>query len=121
MDSPTSTPPGPLRAAVVDDDRLLREVVRGTLEERGYLVEEGENGAAGLRLAQSKPDVLVLDLQLPDLSGLAVCRAIRGGGVPVVFLTASSDERTVVSCLESGAADFVQKPFAPAVLVQPGP
>lgn len=106
----------PLRAAVVDDDRLLRELVRRTLEARGYVVSEGETGAAGLRLAQSKPDVMILDLNLPDLSGLAVCRAIRSSGVPVVFLTASSDERTIVSCLESGAADYVQKPFAPTVL-----
>jgi signal transduction histidine kinase len=107
----------PLRAAVVDDDRLMRELVRRTLEARGYTVREGENGAAGLRLAQSKPDVMVLDLQLPDLSGLAVCRAIRTSGVPVVFLTASDDEKTIVSCLESGAADYVPKPFTPSVLL----
>jgi signal transduction histidine kinase len=110
----------PSRAAVVDDDRLLRELVRRTLEAHGYDVVEGENGAAGLRLAQSKPDVMVLDLNLPDMSGLAVCRAIRGGaateGVPVVFLTASDDEKTIVSCLESGASDYVSKPFAPSVL-----
>ena len=108
------------RAAVVDDDRLLRELVRRTLEAHGYEVIEGDSGAAGLRLAQSKPDVMVLDLNLPDMSGLAVCRAIRGGaateGVPVVFLTASDDEKTIVSCLESGASDYVSKPFAPSVL-----
>lgn len=106
-----------LRAAVIDDDRLLRTLVRRTLEARGYDVVEGETGASGLRLAQSKPDVMVLDLNLPDLSGLAVCRAIRGSSeVPVIFLTASSDDKTVVSCLESGAADYVQKPFAAPVL-----
>ena len=110
----------PSYAAVVDDDRLMRELVRRTLEAHGYDVVEGETGAAGLRLAQSKPDVMVLDLNLPDMSGLAVCRAIRGGasteGVPVVFLTASDDEKTIVSCLESGASDYVSKPFTPSVL-----
>ncbi len=106
----------PLRAAVVDDDRLLREMVKRTLEARGYVVSEGDTGAAGLRLAQSKPDVMVLDLNLPDLSGLAVCRAIRNSGVPVIFLTATTDERTIVSCLESGASDYVPKPFVPLVL-----
>ena len=110
----------PSRAAVVDDDRLMRELVRRTLESHGYEVVEGDSGAAGLRLAQSKPDVMVLDLNLPDMSGLAVCRAIRGGsateGVPVVFLTASDDEKTIVACLESGASDYVSKPFTPTVL-----
>lgn len=109
--------PSVVRAAVVDDDRLMRELVRRTLESRGYAVVEGDTGAAGLRLAQSKPDVMVLDLNLPDLSGLAVCRAIRTSGVPVVFLTADDSERTIVSCLESGAADYVQKPFTPSVLI----
>ncbi len=94
--------------------------MRRTLEANGYDVVEGETGAAGLRLAQSRPDVMVLDLNLPDMSGLAVCRAIRGGaateGVPVVFLTASDDEKTIVSCLESGASDYVSKPFTPSVL-----
>lgn len=109
--------PTVVRAAIVDDDRLLRENVRRTLESRGYAVVEGETGASGLRLAQSKPDVMILDLNLPDLSGLAVCRAIRTSGVPVVFLTADDSERTIVSCLESGAADYVQKPFIPSVLL----
>lgn len=121
----TTTPPaaapivdeGVPVAAVVDDDRLMRELVRRALEGRGYRVVEGENGAAGLRLAQSKPDVMVLDLNLPDLSGLAVCRAIRSTGVPVVFLTADDSERTIVACLESGASDYVQKPFIPSVLL----
>lgn len=112
--------PEPLRAAIVDDDRLIRHLVRATLESSGYVVVEGETGAAGLRLAQDKPDVLVLDLNLPDLNGIAVCRAVRNSpataDVAVVFLTGSNDERTVVSCLQAGANDYVSKPFAPAVL-----
>jgi signal transduction histidine kinase len=111
---------GPGRAAIVDDDRLIRQVVRATLEARGYEVVEGDSGASGLRLARERPDVLLLDLNMPDINGLAVCRAVRGAAatadVPIMFLTASHDERTVVSCLQAGANDYISKPFAEAVL-----
>jgi signal transduction histidine kinase len=110
----------PRRAAIVDDDRLVRQLVRATLEARGYEVLEGESGASGLRLARERPDVLLLDLNMPDINGLAVCRAIRGApltaDVPVMFLTATHDERTVVSCLQAGANDYISKPFADAIL-----
>jgi signal transduction histidine kinase len=110
----------PRRAAIVDDDRLVRQLVRATLEARGYEVVEGESGASGLRLAREQPDVLLLDLNMPDINGLAVCRAIRGApqtaDVPIMFLTASHDERTVVSCLQAGANDYISKPFAEAIL-----
>jgi C4-dicarboxylate-specific signal transduction histidine kinase len=110
----------PRRAAIVDDDRLVRQLVRATLESRGYEVVEGDSGASGLRLAREPLDVLLLDLNMPDINGLAVCRAIRGApqtaDVPVMFLTASHDERTVVSCLQAGANDYISKPFAEAIL-----
>lgn len=112
--------PPELRAAVVDDDRLIRHLVRTALELEGFSVVEGDTGASGLRLAQEQPDVMVLDLHLPDVSGLAVCRAIRAteatADVPIIFLTATDDERTIASCFEAGASDYVMKPFAPAVL-----
>ena len=110
----------PRRAAIVDDDRLVRQLVRATLEAKGYEVIEGDSGASGLRLAREPLDVLLLDLNMPDINGLAVCRAIRGApqtaDVPVMFLTASHDERTVVSCLQAGANDYISKPFAEAIL-----
>jgi len=105
-----------LVAAVVEDDRLVRAHLRTGLEAEGFDVIEGDNGPAGLRLAQEKPDIMVLDLNLPMISGLAVCRAVSSS-IPIVFLTASHDERTVVSCLEAGAVDYVQKPFPMAVLI----
>jgi DNA-binding response OmpR family regulator len=107
--------PAPLRAAVVDDDRLTRLLVRRTLEAAGYAVEEADSGAAGLRLAQQRPDVMILDLQLPDMSGLAVCRAVTRD-VPVVFLTATDDAHVTDQCYRSGAMDCVQKPIAPVEL-----
>jgi signal transduction histidine kinase len=110
----------PRRAAIVDDDRLVRQLVRATLESKGYEVIEGDSGASGLRLVREPLDVLLLDLNMPDINGLAVCRAIRGApqtaDLPVMFLTASHDERTVVSCLQAGANDYISKPFAEAIL-----
>jgi signal transduction histidine kinase len=116
----TSPDDPPRRAAIVDDDRLVRQLVRQALERRGFQVVEGETGAAGLRLSREPLDVLLLDLNMPDIHGLAVCRAIRAApataDLPVVFLTASHDERTVVSCLQAGANDYISKPFAEAIL-----
>jgi signal transduction histidine kinase len=110
----------PRRAAIIDDDRFVRQVVRSTLETAGYQVVEGESGAVALRLAQEPLDVLLLDFNLPDINGLAVCRSIRGApatvDLPIMFLTASHDERTIVSCLQAGANDYISKPFARAIL-----
>jgi CheY-like chemotaxis protein len=113
----TGTPP---RALVVDDDRGIRNAVAGALRSAGYTVEEAETGVVALRLAQSIPDVIVLDLNLPDLSGLAICRALRQtnhtADVPIVFLTATDDEKTIASGFLAGAADYIVKPFVPEVL-----
>lgn len=82
------------RAIVIDDDRFSRALVRRTLENHGYDVVEGDTAAAALQLAQSKPDVMVIDLYLPDMSGLMVCREIssRAANLPIVFLTEAEDE-----------------------------
>lgn len=110
MEQNRQTAPGNgLRAAVVDDDRLTRLLVRLSLERAGFAVEEGETGTAALRLALSRPDVMVLDLHLPDMSGLAVCKAVTRD-VPVVFLTATDDAAVTDQCYRSGAMDCVQKP-----------
>ena len=107
------------RAIVIDDDRFSRALVRRTLENHGYDVVEGDTAAAALQLAQSKPDVMVIDLYLPDMSGLMVCREIssRAATLPIVFLTEADDEKNIVACLESGASDYVTKPFIPAVFI----
>ncbi len=117
MEIPPRAQPNGLRAAVVDDDRLTRLLVRMTLESAGFTVEEGDSGTAALRLALSRPDVMVLDLHLPDMSGLAVCKAVTRD-IPVVFLTATDDAAVKDQCYRSGAMDCVQKPIAPAELQQ---
>ncbi len=108
------------RAVVIDDDAGIRNAVGAALLSAGYAVEFGDTGASGLRLAQSVPDVMVLDLNLPDLSGLAVCRALRGArktaDIPIVFLTATNDDTVVANCFVAGATDYLVKPFVPEVL-----
>src|SRR2546428_9343250 len=83
-------------------------------EKEGYEVVEAENGTEGLRLIESsKPDLILLDLMLPDISGFDVCREIRrsGSGVPIIILSAKTEEIDIVVGLEIGADDYITKPF----------
>jgi DNA-binding response OmpR family regulator len=102
---------------VVDDDRNLRQLVRELLEQRGYRVLEAENGREGLELAErERPELVILDVALPSLSGYEVCRALRerfNGDVPVVFLSGErSEPHDRVAGLLLGADDYMTKPFA---------
>ncbi len=100
---------------VVEDDRTLREALRYNLVAEGYEVLVADDGGEGLVSArQYSPDVIVLDLMLPGLSGLEVCKAVRGDGsiVPIIMLTARDAELDRVGGLESGADDYVTKPFS---------
>lgn len=121
VNSAPATAKGRPRAVVIDDDQLIRTTVARVLTAAGYDVELGADGVSAIRLAQSVPDVMVLDMNLPDVSGLAVCRAIRGGGhtehVPIVVLTAADDARTSIASFQAGADDYVRKPFVDEVLV----
>jgi DNA-binding response OmpR family regulator len=107
-------------ALVVDDDPTVRDVVGAYLERAGFEVERAADGAAALALAAATtPDVVVLDLMLPGIGGLEVCRRLRHDhpGVPVVMLTALGEEEDRVLGLEVGADDYVTKPFSPRELV----
>ena len=111
---------GNRKVLVVDDEALIRKTVRLTCEKEGYTVEEAETGKAALeRLATVKPDLILLDLMLPDISGFDVCRDIRRMGlrVPVIILSAKSEEIDVVVGLEIGADDYIVKPFRPRELL----
>ncbi|MEU3737120.1 response regulator transcription factor [Streptomyces sp. NPDC032198] len=114
---PTTT--GPLRVLVVDDDPTVAEVVAGYLERGGYTVDRAEDGPGALeRAAAFRPDLVVLDLMLPGMDGLEVCRRLRATGpVPVIMLTARGDEDDRILGLEVGADDYVTKPFSPRELV----
>ncbi|MFJ6075613.1 response regulator transcription factor [Streptomyces sp. NPDC093065] len=104
---------------VVDDDPTVAEVVAGYLVRAGYRVDRAGDGPAALaRAAVHRPDLVVLDLMLPGMDGLEVCRRLRGEGpVPVVMLTARGDEDDRILGLEVGADDYVTKPFSPRELV----
>jgi len=106
------------RVLVVDDDDTVSDVVRRYLEREGLSVEVVGDGTTALAHALAgPPDIVVLDLMLPGLSGLDVCRRLReAGSVPIVMLTALGEESDRVLGLELGADDYVTKPFSPREL-----
>jgi DNA-binding response OmpR family regulator len=103
---------------IVDDDRRLAEVVTRYLERDGFAVAIADDGARGLEQALADPpDLVVLDLTLPAIDGLEVCRRLRREvSIPIVMLTARADEGDRVAGLELGADDYVTKPFSPREL-----
>jgi two-component system phosphate regulon response regulator PhoB len=110
------------RILVVDDEPDLLELVRLNLRQAGYEVVTAETGREALEcLRRSRPELMVLDLMLPDLSGSEVCRRVRSdpetSGLPIIMLTAKADEVDRVVGLELGADDYVTKPFSPRELV----
>ncbi len=104
---------------VVEDEPHLRELLRVYLEAEGYRVVEAGDGPRGLELAcESGADLVILDLMLPSLDGRDVCRRLRErSNVPIIMLTARSDEVDRVVGLELGADDYVTKPFSPRELM----
>jgi two-component system response regulator MprA len=103
-----------MRLLVVDDDRALREVLRRALQLAGYEVALAEGGAQALASAASAvPDAIVLDIGLPDIDGLEVCRLLRreGNRVPVLMLTARDAVSDRIEGLDAGADDYLVKPF----------
>jgi DNA-binding response OmpR family regulator len=105
---------------VVDDDQTVSDVVRRYLEQAGYEVVLAEDGADGLvAVATRRPDLVVLDLMMPGIDGIEVCRRLRKQlpDLPVIMLTALGEEADRVLGLEVGADDYVTKPFSPRELV----
>jgi len=107
------------RILVIDDDVALAEMISIVLRGEGYVAIQAFNGKEALDLfPDAKPDLVLLDVMLPGLDGIQVCSAIREmSGVPVIMLTAKGDTTDVVRGLESGADDYVVKPFNPKELV----
>ncbi|MHB0871620.1 MAG: response regulator [Chloroflexota bacterium] len=107
------------RVLVADDDRKTVELVRLYLERDGYQVVTAYDGRCALEAArQQRPDLLVLDLMMPELDGLDVCRLLRAESkVPIIMLTARTTEGDRIAGLDLGADDYVTKPFSPGELV----
>jgi two-component system, OmpR family, alkaline phosphatase synthesis response regulator PhoP len=104
---------------IVDDDQHIREVVRFALQKAGHGVREAADGEAALRaIAEREPDLIVLDIVMPEQDGLSTCRAIRARSrLPIIFLSSRDEELDRVLGLELGGDDYMSKPFSPRELV----
>lgn len=107
------------RILVVDDDPHIREVVQFALDKEGFSATEARDGAEALeRFAAEKPDLIILDITMPELDGTEVCRRIRQTDkTPIIFLSSRDDEIDRVLGLELGGDDYITKPFSPRELV----
>ena len=103
----------PLRVLVVDDEPPIRKLLRMGLGTQGYEILEASNGKTALELAAADPDLIILDLGLPDFQGLELLRMLRSQNerVPIVVLSSRGDEAAKVQALDHGADDYVTKPF----------
>lgn len=108
-----------MKVLVVEDENSIREVTAAYLTQAGFKVYEAETGDLALDLFKiNKPDLVVLDINLPGRDGISVCKEIRRTSmIPIIMLTARVQEIDELVGLESGADDYVKKPFSPAVLV----
>lgn len=107
---------------IVDDESSIRELVKFNLQKEGYSIIETDNGLSAVTMAKTdKPDLIVLDLMLPGMDGLEVCRTLKGQqsttAIPIVMLTAKDEEIDKIIGLELGADDYLTKPFSPRELV----
>ncbi len=108
-----------MKALIVDDDRVLADVVAFTLRREGFDVIQAYDGASGLaRWKEANPDLVVLDVNMPKMDGFEVCRQIRAqADTPILLLTVRAEEDDIVAGLEIGADDYIVKPFSPRQLV----
>ena len=100
------------KIAVIEDDELLNKALVITLEKEGYQVTAGKSCRDGIGLLQDNPDLMLVDINLPDGNGISICReAERFSKIPVLFLTARDEERDMLEAFEAGCDDYVVKPF----------
>src|SRR5215468_10939206 len=120
MSEMNDTPSGSGRVVVVEDDPLQAESLAFILRQEGYVVDLAATGAEALIIARSQPapDTVLLDVALPDLSGVEVARRLRAGSsVPIIMLTARRQESDKIIGLDAGADDYVTKPFSSGELL----
>ncbi|MCC7442109.1 MAG: response regulator transcription factor [Bdellovibrionales bacterium] len=116
------TPKSRERVLVIEDEEDIAELLKVNLEGQGYSVKVASTGEAGIKAVQAeKPGLVLLDLMLPGMDGLEICRKLRAeeskGRIPIVMITAKGSEEDVVRGLEAGADDYVTKPFSPKVVL----
>ncbi|HKZ56045.1 MAG TPA: response regulator [Anaerolineales bacterium] len=111
------------RILIAEDERDIRDLIAFTLRFNGHQVIEATNGEEALRLTtKEKPDLVLLDVRMPRMTGYEVCQRIKEDAsltdIPVLFLSAKGQETEVKAGLESGAADYILKPFSPDQLME---
>ncbi|MCM3765830.1 response regulator transcription factor [Neobacillus niacini] len=108
-----------MKILIVDDERRIVEVLEAYLEREGYEIHSADNGIDALKKAKTvSPDLIILDLMLPDISGEEVCRLVRKeSDVPIIMLTAKSAEDDRINGIVMGADDYITKPFSPREVV----
>ena len=107
---------------IIEDDEDIQELLRYNLDREGYALLCESHGETGLKTAQDKiPNLILLDLMLPGLDGLSICKALKADSstkhIPIIMLTAKGEEADIVIGLEMGADDYITKPFSPRVLL----
>ncbi len=112
-----------LKVLIVDDEPDVVEILRYNLVKENYQVIKAYNGLEAIELAITNiPDLIILDIRMPGISGIETCRKIRLidtlKNTPVLFLTADSDEYTTINAFEAGANHFITKPIRPAILMK---
>ena len=107
------------KVLLIEDERALREALADALSSEGFTVSQAETGASGLAaFRETPPDLILLDLMLPEMGGIEVCRSIRSTSrVPIIMVTAKASEVDRISGLELGADDYVTKPFSARELI----
>lgn len=113
---------GKAKILIVEDDEDIHELIKYNLSKEGYKVISAVSGEAGADMVKAeKPDLVVLDLMLPGIDGLEVCRLIKSdpviSDIPIIMVTAKGEEADIVTGLELGADDYITKPFSPKVLI----
>jgi len=107
---------------VIEDEKDIVDIIELNLEKEGYKIKAYSSGEEGIKMAREKlPDLIILDLMLPGIDGLDVCRILKNDSktrhIPIIMLTAKSEESDIVTGLEMGADDYITKPFSPKVLI----
>lgn len=107
---------------IVDDEEPIRELIKYNVEKESFTAFTADNGINAINSARlNLPDIIILDLMMPDMNGLDVCRVLKNdretSQIPIIMVTAKTEESDIVSGLELGADDYITKPFSPKVLI----
>lgn len=111
-----------MKILIVDDEEPIRELIKYNVEKEQFTSICAENGIVAIKLARKEnPDLIILDLMMPDMSGLDVCRILKNdnstSSIPIIMVTAKTEDSDIVLGLEIGADDYITKPFSPKILI----